>query len=275
MKNKIKSVLMVLGAISLLSLGSCSRIDAGHVGMKVSYFGDDKGVNDIVYVTGWTFYNPLTSTVIEWPTFVRHVEYTGEHGFVVNSKDGSEFAVNPIINYNIVSDKAPDIYRKYRKDLEDLEVAFLKTTVQDVFRVAANEFNADSLISNRQKFESLVMKDLHNRLTAEGFFVQQLTSNLVYPESFKNAINAKNNAVQQALQAENQVKTAEAQAKIQVAQADGEAQAMLTTARAEAEANRLRQATLTENLLQQQFINKWDGALPTYGQVPTLFKSIQ
>jgi regulator of protease activity HflC (stomatin/prohibitin superfamily) len=119
------------------------------------------------------------------------------------------------------------------------------------------------------------MKDLHNRLTAEGFIVQQLTSNLVYPESFKNAINAKNNAVQQALQAENQVKTAEAQAKIKVAQADGEAQAMLTTARAEAEANRLRQATLTENLLQQQFINKWDGVLPVYGQVPTLFKSIQ
>jgi regulator of protease activity HflC (stomatin/prohibitin superfamily) len=275
MKNKIKSVLMVLGAISLLSLVSCSRIDAGHVGMKVSYFGDDKGVNDIVYVTGWTFYNPLTSTVIEWPTFVRHVEYTGEHGFVVNSKDGSEFAVNPIINYSIVPDKAPDIYRKYRKDLEDLEIAFLKTTVQDVFRVAANEFNADSLISNRQRFETLVMKDLHSRLTSEGFMVQQLTSNLVYPESFKNAINAKNNAVQQALQAENQVKTAEAQAKIKVAQADGEAQAMLTTARAEAEANRLRQTTLTENLLQQQFINKWDGVLPVYGQVPTLFKSIQ
>jgi len=275
MKSKIKSMLMVLGIVALFSLSSCSRIDAGHVGMKVSYFGDDKGVNDIVYVTGWTFYNPFTSTVIEWPTFVRHVEYTGEHGFVVNSKDGSEFAVNPIINYNIVSDRAPDIYRKYRKDLEELEVAFLKTTVQDVFRVAANEFNADSLISNRQKFESLVMKDLHSRLTAEGFIVQQLTSNLVYPESFKNAINAKNNAVQQALQAENQVKTAEAQAKIKVARAEGDAQAMITTAKAEAEANRLRQTTLTDNLLQQQFIQKWNGVLPQYGQVPALFKAVR
>jgi regulator of protease activity HflC (stomatin/prohibitin superfamily) len=267
MKNKIKSMLMVLGIISLLVTTSCSRIDAGHVGMKVSYFGDDKGVNDIVYVTGWTFYNPLTSTVIEWPTFVRHVEYTGEHGFVVNSKDGSEFAVNPIINYSIVPDKAPDIYRKYRKDLEDLEIAFLKTTVQDVFRVAANEFNADSLISNRQSFETLVMKDLHNRLTSEGFMVQQLTSNLVYPESFKNAINAKNNAVQKALMAENRVKQAEAEAKIKVANAKGDADATLTRARAEAEANKLKQATLTPMLLQQQWIDAWKfggSKVPTY-----------
>jgi regulator of protease activity HflC (stomatin/prohibitin superfamily) len=119
------------------------------------------------------------------------------------------------------------------------------------------------------------MKDLHSRLTAEGFIVQQLTSNLVYPESFKNAINAKNNAVQQALQAENQVKTAEAQAKIKVARAEGDAQAMITTAKAEAEANRLRQTTLTDNLLQQQFIQKWNGVLPQYGQVPALFKAVR
>jgi hypothetical protein len=50
---------------------------------------------------------------------------------------------------------------------------------------------------------------------------------------------------------------------------------MLTRARAEAEANRLRQATLTPLLLQQQFVEKWNGVLPVYGQVPQLFKNIQ
>lgn len=47
-----------------------------------------------------------------------------------------------------------------------------------------------------------------------------------------------------------------------MAQADGEAQSMLIRARAEAEANKLRQATLTENLLRQQWIEKWNGKLP-------------
>ena len=63
--------------------------------------------------------------------------------------------------------------------------------------------------------------------------------------------------------AENQVKTAEAQAKIKIAQAEGNAQALLTNARAEAESNRLRQQTLTPMLLQQMWIEKWDGVLPT------------
>jgi regulator of protease activity HflC (stomatin/prohibitin superfamily) len=65
------------------------------------------------------------------------------------------------------------------------------------------------------------------------------------------------------LTAQNQVKTAEAQAQIKVATAEGNAQAMLTQARAEAEANKLKQSTLTPMLLQQMWINKWNGTLPS------------
>ena len=93
------------------------------------------------------------------------------------------------------------------------------------------------------------------------------TTNLEYPTSFKNAINAKNNAVQKALMAENKVKQAEAEAKIKVAEAQGDAESTLTRARAEAEANKLKQATLTPMLLQQQWIDAWrkGGAqVPTY-----------
>ena len=64
--------------------------------------------------------------------------------------------------------------------------------------------------------------------------------------------------------AENRVKQAEAEAKIKVATAEGNAQAMLTQAKAEAEANKLKQVTLTPMLLQQQWIEKWDGALSQY-----------
>jgi regulator of protease activity HflC (stomatin/prohibitin superfamily) len=74
--------------------------------------------------------------------------------------------------------------------------------------------------------------------------------------------------------AENQVKTAEAQAKIKVATAEGNAKAMLTIAEAEASANKLKQSTLTPLLIQQAFINKWDGALPQYGTVPQLFRDV-
>jgi hypothetical protein len=63
--------------------------------------------------------------------------------------------------------------------------------------------------------------------------------------------------------AENQVKTAEAQARIKIATAEGNAQALLTNARAEAESNKLRQQTLTPLLLQQMWIEKWRGDVPS------------
>jgi regulator of protease activity HflC (stomatin/prohibitin superfamily) len=254
---------------------SCERIDAGHVGVKVNQYGDNKGVSDVVEVTGMVFYNPITHSIYEFPTFIQHKEYTGDNSFVVNSKDGSEFHVSPIINYSVQREKVPQIFAKYRRSLDQIEEGFLKTAVFDAFRLATNKYTADELIGNRQGYEVEVRRILESQLLREGFIVNQFTSNLVYPETFKQAIEAKNNAVQAALRAENEVKTAEAQAKIKVATAEGNAQALLTSAKAEAEANRLKQATLTPLLIQLEYVQKWDGKLPVYGEVPQLFRTIQ
>jgi len=283
LEQKLKQIKMVktittavVGFFLLVFLFmSCERIDAGHVGVKVNQYGDNKGVDDVVAVTGMVFYNPLTTKVYEFPTFIQHKEYTGDNSFIVNSKDGSEFAVSPIMNYSVQREKVPSIFAKYRRPLEDIEEGFLKTAVYDAFRLATNKYTADELISNRAVFEVEVRRLLDVTLLKEGFVINQFTSNLVYPETFKKSIEAKNNAVQAALRAENEVKTAEAQAKIKVATAEGNAQAMLTSAKAEAESNRMKQQTLTPLLLQLEYINKWDGKLPVYGQVPQMFKNIQ
>ncbi len=265
----------ILGLILTVFLfQSCERIDAGHVGVKVNQYGDDKGVDDVVAVTGMVFFNPITTTIYEFPTFIQHKEYKGENSFVVNSKDGSEFSVSPIMNYSVQRDKVPAIFSKYRRPLEDIEEGFLKTAVYDAFRLATNKYTADELISNRAVFEIEVRRLLDNALLKEGFTINQFTSNLIYPETFKKSIEAKNNAVQAALRAENEVKTAEAQAKIKIATAEGNARAMLTSAKAEAEANSLKQKTITPMLLQLEYINKWDGKLPVYGTVPQMFKNI-
>jgi regulator of protease activity HflC (stomatin/prohibitin superfamily) len=266
----------VLGFITLIFLFmSCERIDAGHVGVKVNQYGDNKGVDNVVAVTGMVFFNPFTTKIYEFPTFIQHKEYTNNNSFIVNSKDGSEFSVSPIMNYSVQRDKVPSIFSKYRRPLEDIEEGFLKTAVYDAFRLATNKYTADELIGNRQAYEVEVRRLLDGQLLKEGFVINQFTSNLIYPETFKKSIEAKNNAVQAALRAENEVKTAEAQAKIKVATAEGNAQALLTSAKAEAEANRMKQQTLTPLLIQMEYVNKWDGKLPVYGQIPTLFKNIQ
>ena len=252
----------------IFSFTGCERIDAGHVGVKVNLYGDGKGVDDVTEVTGWVLYNPISTKIVEFPTYVQHKEYKKteegvDESFVVNSKDGSEFHCSPMVNYSVKREKVPYIFGKYRVELDRIEEGFLKTSIFDAFRVVANSYNADALISNRQEFEIKVRQVLEKQLSPEGFILQQFTSNLVYPETFKKAIEAKNNAVQSALMAENQVKTAEAQARIKIATAEGNAQSLLTNARAEAESNKLRQQTLTPLLLQQMWIEKWRGNVPS------------
>lgn len=254
---------LVLIFASIFLMNSCERIDAGHVGVKVNMYGTGKGVNDVTECTGMVFYNPITTKIYEFPTFIQHKEYKDDNSFVVNSKDGSEFSVSPIMNYSVQREKVPAIFAKYRRSLEEIEEGFLKTAVYDAFRLATNKYTADGLIGNREVFEIEVRRLLESQLLKEGFVINQFTSNLVYPDSFKKAINAKNNAVQKSLMAENQVKQAEAEAKIKIAKANGEAESTLTLARAEAESNRLRQSTLTPMLLQQQWIEKWKGNVPT------------
>ena len=280
LKQMIKRISIgIVAFISMVVLySSCERIDAGYVGVKVNLYGNNKGVDDVVAVTGMVFYNPFTTKVYEFPTYIQHKEYRktedADNSFIVNSKDGSEFSVSPIMNYSVQRDKVPAIFAKYRRPLIDIEEGFLKTAVYDAFRLATNKYTADELISNRALFEVEVRKLLDNQLLKEGFIINQFTSNLIYPETFKKSIEAKNNAVQAALRAENEVKTAEAQAKIKVATAEGNAQAMLTSAKAEAESNRMKQITLTPLLLQLEWINKWDGKLPVYGTAPMLYKPV-
>ena len=260
--NRILVALGLILTIFAITM-SCENIDSGNIGIKVNKFGTGRGVSGVTECTGTVFYNPITTNIYEFPINIRHKEYTEEGSFVVNSKDGSEFHVSPIVNYRINPDKATQIFAKYRKDLDGIENGFLKTAVTEAFRIVTNSYTADQLISSREAFDNKVKLTLRKQLEPEGFVLDQFTTNLEYPTSFKNAINAKNNAVQKALMAENRVKQAEAEAKIKVATAEGDAQATLTRAKAEAEANALKQRTLTPLLIQQQWIEKWRGNVPT------------
>jgi hypothetical protein len=124
---KIKKMFKTIGAsvigfiLLVVLFNSCERVDAGHVGVKVNMYGDNKGVDDVVAVTGMVFYNPITTKIYEFPTFIQHKEYKGENSFIVNSKDGSEFSVSPIMNYSVQREKVPAIFSKYRRPLEDIE----------------------------------------------------------------------------------------------------------------------------------------------------------
>lgn len=255
----IKILFFALAAI--LFLGSCSeRIDAGHEGILVKAYGSDKGVQDVALVTGRVWYNPFTEDVYETPTFVQTVNYDP---FGVNAKDGSVFTVDPTLSLKINSGESPKIFIKYRKPLNEIIEQTLVNHIKDVYRIEFNKYTTDSIISRREAFEDGVQKKMSEFLQKEGFLLEQLTSGIKYPESITQAINAKNAATQKAQQSENELRVVKANA-----------QKLIVQAEAEARANELKQRTLTPLLVQQQFIEKWDGKTPLYGSSPTFFKNV-
>jgi regulator of protease activity HflC (stomatin/prohibitin superfamily) len=241
-------------------VSSCERIDAGHEGILVNLYGDNKGVDRISQCTGWVFYNPVTQSVYEYPTFVQTVDY---EPFTINAKDGSEFTVDPTISLKIVDGTSPIVFKKYRKELKDVINTTLYNYVKNAFRIQLNNFTTDYIVSNRDSIENAIESYLTKDLLKENFQLEQMTSGLKYPQTIVDAVNAKNRAIQEAQKAENEVKVAEANAK-----------KVIVAAQAEAEANRLKQQALTAQILEKMWIDKWNGVLPVYGQVPALFKDI-
>lgn len=118
--------------------------------------------------------------------------------------------------------------------------------------------------SKREEFEKAIEDRLAKELNAECFQLEQMTSGLQYPNSLVKAIDAKNAAVQEAQRAANEVLKIEAEARKKVAQAQGEADALRIKGDAESEYNRKISASLSDLIIQQEMIKKWDGKTPVF-----------
>lgn len=252
-KEKMKAIknyfLFIFTLVGIIGLSSCSeRIDAGHEGIKVNLYGSDKGVDNVSLVTGRVWYNPFTTEIYEYPSFVQTVDY---EPFTINAKDGSEFMVDPTISLKIETGKSPEIFQKYRKKVDEIIKTTLYNYTKDAFRVQLNKFTTDEIVSKREEVEIAIENQLRTELKKEYFVLEQLTSGLKYPQSIVESVNMKNKAVQEAQRVENELAIVKA-----------EAEKKIVAAEAEKKANELRTQGLTPAILQQQWIEKWDGSVP-------------
>lgn len=255
MKSKI-----IMFCLALLSLCSCERIDAGYEGIEVSLYGDNRGVGDVNLCTGMVMYNPLTTKIYEYPVYVKTVDY---EPFTTNSKEGSEFSLDPQILINVEPGKSPLVFKKYRKDMDELLNTVIYKYVQDACRIQLNKYNTDYIVSHREEVEKAIETYLRRELKREHFELGPLTTGLKYPKSIVEAVDAKTRAIQEAQRAENELAVVKAEAEKKVVAAEAEAKAF-----------ELKTRSLSPLIIQQMFLEKWDGKLPVYGQVPTIFKDI-
>jgi regulator of protease activity HflC (stomatin/prohibitin superfamily) len=262
-------------------IAAITRIGAGYVGVEVLLSGSQRGPSEIPIKTGWVFYSPLRSEIIEFPTFVQTVKWTHDpnEGHPVNeemsfnSKEGMEIRSDVSLSYAIDPKMVPDFYLKYRlNNLDAFSYGILRDIVRNSLNEVASTYPVEDIYGeHKTEFLHKVEALIQSKLTPVGVGVQQFgfIGAPRVPDVIASAITGKAQAIQNAERAQNELAETQAEAAKKIAEADGDAKSEVARAQGEAEANRIRQASITPPLLelrrlenQRALIDKWNGQLP-------------
>lgn len=256
----ISAVILLTCLVAGCNLVSLTLVENGHEAVKVNLTGSSRGVDNMSYVSGWVWYMPLTTKIVEYSVRTETVDYAP---FTVRTKDGAMFTIDPTLLLEVKPQHTGQVYAKYGRTLEEVLTGPIAAVVKDTYKSATSTYKADSLMTNQVAFDKQVQTALFSALEEQGFHGDNLTSGITPPPALQRTIDAKNEAIQHALRIDNEVKSAEAEARVKVAQSEGYAKSVRIEADAEAYANSKKQTSLTPLLVQQEWIAKWNGALPT------------
>src|SRR5580698_3897061 len=138
--------LVITGVIAfgVLYMG-CSmttRVDAGHVGIRVRLAGSDRGVQDAPVVTGWVIFNPVSEQIIIFPTSVQNVVWSAnphegrpvDESITFSSSEGVNVNADVGLSFHIDPALAPKLYAKFREnDMLALADGYVRNAVREAF----------------------------------------------------------------------------------------------------------------------------------------------
>ena len=240
-------------------------IPAGHVGVKV-LFGQvepqplREGLNVVL--------NPLYDVV---DMDVRVVKHTARYDAA--SKDLQAVHVEMVLNYRVMPDRAPEVYRNIGPNFSSV---IIDPAAQEVLKANTATHNAEEILLQRPQLKSDVQRDLTVWLAKYGIDMKEAAlANIRFDPAYEKAVEAKQIEQQKAEQKRYELIQAQRQAEIVAAEAKGKGDAALAEARGVADALRLKgeaeatynarvSASLSSVLIQQQYLARWDGRLPQY-----------
>jgi regulator of protease activity HflC (stomatin/prohibitin superfamily) len=273
-KLPIKLLAVVFGALAALVivrtfLLSWQIIPPGYTGIKINRLVD-RGITRENVVTGFVFYNPVQTVIIQYPTYVQRVIWTQDlnegrpvnEELTFNTKDAVPVNVDVAVSYQLDRYKVPEFYTNFRADrIDAFTHGYLRDTARNVIVAIASENNFDDVNgAKKEEFVAHLTKELDTRLTPLGVSIKQfgIVGSLRPPRALLDAVSAKTKAIQDAIRTENEVRSAQAEAKKRVAIAEGEAAA-----------NRALASSLDDRLLawerlklERAAIEKWNGVTP-------------
>lgn len=239
--GRIISTVIVVLVLVIIAANAFTTVDAGHSGV-VKTFGK---VSETVLTEGLHFKIPFIQEIVKIDNRVKVAEVDCTSA----SKDLQNVSSTIALNYNVRSSASAEIYRNVGPDYEAI---IINPAIQECVKAVTAKFTAEELITNRQSVGDEMMALLGEKISPFGLELKIF--NIIsfdFSAEFNAAIEAKQTAQQNALKAQQDLE------RIKV-----EAQQKVEQAKAEAEAYRLKSQEITPQMLQMEYINKWNGQLP-------------
>lgn len=253
---RLCALIPVLIFILVMLFNGIKIIDETEKGV-VRTFGEISGTVD----SGLNFVNPLAQTVSRYDLRV-HVR---EASFASYTKDAQPLAATIEYQYALNPAYVEEVAREYGT-YEIMETK-LANIVEEKAKVVFARYGAMTLLENRSDLSPEVAEEVR---TIEELFNVTFTSVVIrdidFSDAFEASVEAKMTAEQAALKAEQEKKTALVKAEQVKEVAAIEAEAAIAKAKGEAEAMRITREALQnmpEAYIQQMWIEKWNGELPT------------
>ncbi len=246
-KTVRRIIIVVVAALLVLVVvaNSFTIVGAGHTGVVVTL----GRVNEGVLQEGIHFKVPFVQQVVTIDNRIVKLDVATE----AFSKDLQTVQTTLAINYRVDTAKSYSIYKNIGSDYANVLVV---PAVNEVLKAITAKYTAEESVTNRALISDGLIQGLNDKLNSIGLYITDVNIiNFDFSEAFITAIEEKQVAQQQLLKAETEKQTA-------ITNAEAEAETIRIKAEAEAEANKVIRESLTDEVIEYNKIEKWNGELP-------------
>lgn len=269
-KKLLRLQVGALAAVVIAGVGfvTCvERIKPGYVGVVYS---PSSGVQEEVLSQGWKFVLP-TSKVTQYSIATEQMYLSADEregskedeAFDVMTKDG-KMNVDFEMSYSFDAEKVPALYTKYRGMTgEDI----IGTVVRGKIKTHANEVTSqfttlEAHMEKKADVNKMLTEHLRQELKVFGVNVESANfTRTAVAKEVEAAITERAKASQELAAEKQKMEKAKLEAERKKVEAKGKADAKIAEAEGIAEANRKIQASLTEELIKNKAVEKWNGSL--------------
>lgn len=269
----IAGVCVVL-AVVVGMLCTC-RVPAGYVAVQYTMNG---GVRDDVLTQGWHIVSPTVKTTLytigieqSYLTAGKQGDSKDDDSFSACSSEGKDMKIDLTYTYQYQADSVVDVFVQFKgQSGQDVRDSFIKPNIISWTKeVVARYKVADILGAKRASVNEALTTYLADKFSPYGITISNVSLinievDAETSQAINNKITAQQNAETQAINNQTNIDKAEAEAKVKLTTAQANADAMLIEAEAQAQANELLVQSLNKNVLEREWIEKWDGELPQY-----------